>query len=306
MTRAPTSIGYLRDPSAVRRLHIDDVVATYVVDGVVRMQASEFFPGVPGAFWTSHPELFDSSGLLPMSAGGLLIERDDATLLIDAGVGSAKIDFAAAEIDCGAMMDVLTAIGRHPQDIDVVGFTHLHFDHAGWAFAGGAQVFPNARYALAAREWAPHANGTHRGDATTAWQAIRALASDATVVELFEDGDEIVPGVRAMVTAGHSPGHSAYVISSRTGRRLVALGDAFHMPAQLAHPEWVSIADPDPAGVVAARQRLLAELAVPDTVGFGFHFGDQPFGQLIGDSDGRAAWRPVPTTALAPAPQPAR
>jgi glyoxylase-like metal-dependent hydrolase (beta-lactamase superfamily II) len=37
------------------------------------------------------------------------------------------------------MIDVLEAIGRRTEDIDVVAFTHLHFDHAGWAFAHGAQ-----------------------------------------------------------------------------------------------------------------------------------------------------------------------
>ncbi|MGY4649008.1 hypothetical protein [Mycobacterium sp. URHB0021] len=126
-----------------------------------------------------------------------------------------------------------------------------------------------------------------------------AVASDADSINLIDDGEEIVPGVRAVVT----PGHTSYVITSSSGRRLVALGDAFHTPAQLAHPEWLSAADPDAAGVESARRRLLAELTEPDTLGFGFHFGDQCFGRVISGHGGETAWEPVPTSVLAPSPR---
>jgi len=54
--------------------------------------------------------------------------------------------------------------------------------------------------------------------------------------------------------------------------------------------------------VAAARRRLLTELTQPNTIGFGFHFGDQPFGRVVADSDG-VTWDPVPTVALAPPPR---
>ena len=184
---------------------------------------------------------------------GLLIERNGTTLLIDAGVGTATTDFAFGEVDCGSMVGVLHTLGRHPEDIDVLAFTHLHFDHAGWAFAHGAKTFPTARYVLAALEWAPYANGDRRAYATPALHVISQLASDSTALELIDDGDEILPGVRAVVTPGHSPGHTSYVITSRMGQRLVALGDAFHTPTQLAHPDWLSAADSDATGVQNAH-----------------------------------------------------
>lgn len=118
----------------------------------------------------------------------------------------------------------------------------------------------------------------------------------------FRDDDVIVPGIRAIVTSGYSPGHASYVITSRAGRRLVVLGDAFHTTAQLAHPDWLSAADADAADVAAARRRLLTELTEPDTIGFGFHFGDQPFGRVVVDTDG-VTWEPVPAEALAPPPR---
>jgi glyoxylase-like metal-dependent hydrolase (beta-lactamase superfamily II) len=297
------TIGRLDEPSAVRSLQLDDVRATYVVDGVLLMNGAAFFPAIPDDYWAAHPELVTANGALPMGAGGLLVERGDTTLLIDAGVGATSVSFPIAEIDCGALIDVLAALDHTPDDIDVVAFTHLHFDHAGWAFVNGDKTFPNARYVLAEREWAPYTDPTRPNDATTPSHVIEAMAADPAALQLVQDGDEIIPGVRAVVTPGHTPGHTSYVVTSRTGQRLVAVGDAFHTPAQLAHPEWMSVADSDVVGVETARRRLLEELAEPDTIGFGFHFGDQAFGRTAVDMNGETIWEPVPTPVLAPTPR---
>ena len=305
MSAAP-SVGREGDRAAVRSLTFDDVAVTYVVDGVLTMRPEKFLPGVPSEYWSAHPDLLTSDGGVAMSAGGLLIELAGTTVLVDAGLGTTTMDSDIGSADSGSMIEVLDAIGLTPEDIDVLAFTHLHFDHVGWAFgppgSPGARTFPNARYVLAAEEWAPYADGDRGTDPTTPWHVISAMASDPAVT-LIKDGDVIVPGVRAIVTPGHSPGHTSYVVTSRTGRRLIALGDAFHITAQLAHPDWLSVADSDAAGVTAARRRLLAELSEPKTIGFGFHFGDQPFGRVVSGPDGTPAWLPVPTSVLAPPPR---
>ena len=297
---APT-IGLPGDRAAVRSLRFDDVVATYVVDGVLTMKAAAFFPDIPAEYWSARPELCTASGDLLMSAGGVLLEIGGSKVLIDAGVGALTEVYVIGSVDCGSLVDVLGALGVRPEDIDLVAFTHLHFDHAGWAYANGAKTFPNARYVLAAREWAPYDQGDHIDDLTTPRHVISQLSSDN--VELIDDGDEIVPGVHALVTPGHTPGHTSYVITSLAGRRLVVLGDAFHSPAQLGRPEWMSVADSDASAVAGARRRLLAELSAPNTLGFGFHFGDQPFGRIVTGADGLATWEPVPTLVLAPPPR---
>jgi glyoxylase-like metal-dependent hydrolase (beta-lactamase superfamily II) len=298
-----TSIGRPGDPAAVRSLTFDDVAATYVVDGIITMPPATFFPDIPSGYWSARPELCTASGELVMSAGGLLVERDGETLLIDAGVGAMTEAFAFGRVDCGSLLDVLDTLGRRLEDIDVVAFTHLHFDHAGWAYANGDKTFPNARYVVAAKEWAPYASGDYRADSTTPRHVISQLIADRSAVELIDDGDEIATGVRAVVTPGHTPGHTSYVITSRDGQRVVVLGDAFHSTAQLAHPEWLSVADSNARGVVTARRRLLAELAAAGTLGFGFHFGDQPFGRVIASVTGEPVWEPVATSVLAAPPR---
>ncbi len=69
-----------------------------------------------------------------MSVGGLLVERDGRTLLIDAGFGAYTGDTPAGPVNSGALLDILGSLGLHPAEIDTVAFTHLYVDHTGWAF----------------------------------------------------------------------------------------------------------------------------------------------------------------------------
>jgi glyoxylase-like metal-dependent hydrolase (beta-lactamase superfamily II) len=298
MRTAPT-IGRPGDPAAVRSVTLDDVVVTYVVDGVVTTQPQAFFPGTPPEAWE---DLCNPTGDLLMSVGGLLVQIGGRRVLIDAGAGLMSSSFPFGTADSGAMLDILSTLGVRLDDIDVLAFTHLHFDHAGWAFTHGARTFPNARYALAAQEWATYADGPDDGVATPR-HVTDQLRSGQHDFDLFDDGEEIVPGVRALGTPGHTPGHTAYEITSQTGRRLIAFGDAFHSKYQVAQPDWMSIADSDAPGVMAARRRLLAQLSEANTVAFGMHFGDQPFGRVVVDAMGQANWQPIPSVVLAPPPR---
>jgi glyoxylase-like metal-dependent hydrolase (beta-lactamase superfamily II) len=300
--------GLLNEQSAVRTLEFGDVRATYVVDGAMALHGNVFFPHIPADYWSSHRDALDVEGRVAMTAGALLVERDGRFLLIDTGLGEmiANLTIGPAVLgpaNSGALPETLAALGRAPEDIDTVAFTHLHVDHTGWAFVrdgngGYRPFFPNARYLVAAPEWAPHERG----------ETIPGGSSRAVVLEPMAkrhvpiaDGEEIFPGVHALVTPGHSPGHTSYLISSTVGT-LVAFGDVFHAPAQLAHPEWPSAPDIDHDAVLIARRRLLAELNKPGTLGFGAHFGDQPFGRL-GLLGSEAEWLPVPSTALFPPPR---
>jgi glyoxylase-like metal-dependent hydrolase (beta-lactamase superfamily II) len=304
-----TGVGRLNEQSAVRALELGGVRLTYVVDGAMGLTPEGFFPGIPREHFSAHPETLDPHGLVAMSAGGLLVERDGRALLIDAGLGEARLTVivdgvAVGPVDTGAFPETLAALGWEPSDIEVLAFTHLHADHTGWAFvpdeAGGYRKFlPNARYVVASTEWAPHARGEHIPGAPRRAVVIDPLADTHTPVD---DGAEIFPGVHAVVTPGHSPGHTSYVISTPAGR-VVVFGDAFHIPAQLAHPDWPSKPDIDAEAVLTARRRLLDELSRPGTIGFSCHFGDQAFGRVVTGGNGLPVWEPVPTTVIMPPPR---
>lgn len=302
-----TGVGKLADRSSVRRWRMSEFTFTYVVDGSMWLAARLFLHSIPTSYWDGHPDEIGADGRVAMSAGGLLVETGGETILIDAGLGDVRSDSAIGRNDSGEFLNTLTTLGVQPADIDVFALTHLHVDHAGWAFLDGddgsrTPAFPNARYVVAELELQPFGRGE---------RPLGACDHDAVVLPLerlsnlhrISDGEEVAPGVRALVTPGHSAGHTSYVITSASGQRLIAFGDAFHTPAQLSHPEWGSAPDIAPDSVPAARARLLGELCQPDTYAFAIHFGDQPFGRVVRDSSGEVRWQPIATDVLAAPPR---
>jgi glyoxylase-like metal-dependent hydrolase (beta-lactamase superfamily II) len=283
----------LRRPSGIRSLHLGDTTVSFVPDGAVQGKPRSWLPDTTNETWAAHPEYLDASGHLVTSIGGLLVERGDRALLIDAGFGPRSLPAEPGTpngaIYGGALLDSLAQLGRRPEDIEAVAFTHLHIDHVGWAWQsvpGGDQpLFAHATYLVAEPEWAQRdllaAAGTTREIITALRPRVRTVT----------DGQEIFPGVRVRIIAGHTPGHAGYVITSG-GQRLIAFGDALHTPLQVDHPEWSCVYDHDPARSAAHRRRLVAELAESDTIGFGVHFADVVFGQVGRDGDG-PGWRPL-------------
>ncbi|MFD8938099.1 MBL fold metallo-hydrolase [Streptomyces sp. NPDC059578] len=280
----------LRRPAGPRSLRLGDTKVSYVPDGAVQLRPRDLIPDANDEVWAAHPEYLDETGSLVAGIGGLLVEHGDRALLIDAGFGPQSWppapDGPRGAIHGGALLDGLARLGRSPERIEAVAFTHLHPDHTGWAWhpAPGADrpAFAGADYLVSEPEWA-------RRDLLQEPEA----AGLTPYVRTVADGQEVFPGVRIRVTGGHSPGHAEYVITSG-GQRLIAFGDALHSPIQVAHPAWSTVFDHDPVRAAERRRWLLAELAEPDTIGFGIHFADVVFGHV--DRHGDAfAWRPLDT-----------
>lgn len=259
--------------AGIRTIELGELKVSYVPDGLVYLPGLSWLPATTEKFWARYPEYLDEGGNLVASIGGLLVEHGERAMLIDAGVGPvshpAEPGNAHGAIRGGDLLDNLAALGRRPEEIEAVAITHLHLDHTGWLLHD-PRPFRGAEVLLTEREWAAD------GDPELAPQ-----------VRTADDGEEIFPGVRVSLALGHTPGHAAYVLSSG-GRRLIAFGDALHSPVQIAHPELPAAPDHDPAESTASRRRLVAELAEPDTLGFGIHFADAQFGHV---ADG--AWRAV-------------
>jgi glyoxylase-like metal-dependent hydrolase (beta-lactamase superfamily II) len=302
------TIGRLCDQSSVRRLELDDVTLTYIVDGAMAMVPERFFKSIPASYWHQHRGDLNADGLVPMSAGALLVERGDHRLLIDTGLGPVADDDGTMRANSGDLLKVLAEVGVSTHDIEIVALTHLHRDHTGWAFLEPDSdmvrpTFPQARYLVAARELTSLSGSAAAAANTDRLTDLVGSLRRLLGLGFIADGEEVSPGVTALVTPGHSPGHTSYVVTSRSGARVVVFGDIFHSPAQIGNTGWTSRSDSDPGAVPAGRARVLAELTVAETLGFAFHFGDQPFGRVVADTAGRQTWQPLATTSLLPPPR---
>ncbi|MET8557245.1 MBL fold metallo-hydrolase [Streptomyces sp. NPDC004959] len=281
----------LRRPATGRSLRLGATRVSYVPDGVLLGRPGAWLPDTTERTWAEHPEYLDASGYVVASVGSLLIEHGDRALLIDAGLGPYALPADPATPNGpahgGALLDNLAALGRRPDRIEAVAFSHLHPDHVGWAahIAPGADrpAFTDAAYLVAEPEWA-----RYRRPKAGQQETLTALAPQVRTVA---DGEEIFPGVRARFAPGHTAGHTEFVITGG-GHRLIAFGDSLHLPIQVDHPEWRCVWDDDPAAAAEHRRRLVAELREPATLGFGVHFADVVFGHVRPSPSG-PAWQPL-------------
>ena len=108
----------------------------------------------------------------------------------------------------------LAALGLAPADVDLVFLGHLHFDHG-----GGLKDFPHAEVHVHAQELA----------------AAREPADDAYFADDFrgdyrwwlaQDEYDLVPGVRAIESPGHTAGHMSLLIELPKGDPILLCGDA--------------------------------------------------------------------------------
>lgn len=243
-----------------------------VLDGEGREKADEVLtrPGVPDA-WRCHAHHLDHDGVLHLELGGFLLRTGERTILVDAGVGTIDNGQYAG----GRFLESLRSYGVAPDDVTDVVFTHLHFDHVGWATSKGEVVFPRATYRAHAADWAHFVES-----ADAAPGAVRKLAPLASRLETFDNDGAFAPGLSARHTPGHTPGSTVYVVSDG-GERALLLGDVVHSVVELHERDWEAVFDVDPVAARAVRNAIADEVADSDDLVVGAHFPGLRFGRVV-------------------------
>jgi glyoxylase-like metal-dependent hydrolase (beta-lactamase superfamily II) len=206
---------------------------------------AEAFPGLAGERLDAErrvwPDLFrDGDWWLPFRA---FLLTGPTVAVVDAAVGVGAAGTAFLPGRQGRLPGELARAGVDPADVELVFLTHLHVDHVGWV-----DVFDRARYVCGAPDWAHFASRSYLRDVLEARRAR---------FELLHSENEVAPGLVAVPTPGHTPGHMCL----RVGETAVVLGDICVHPAQLTDPGLVYTADVDGALAAQTRRATLEWLA---------------------------------------------
>jgi glyoxylase-like metal-dependent hydrolase (beta-lactamase superfamily II) len=221
-----------------------------------------------------------------------LINTGSKLVLIDTGYGPVP------NAPVGQVFANLKAAGLDAKDIDVLILSHLHPDHInGLRTADGGIAFPNAEIKAPAQEWAFWMSDDNMNKASGKMMqdyfanTRKILGGLENKITRYDWDKEVAPGVTALGTPGHTPGHTSFAVSSGSGRLLVQ-SDVTNIPEFfLRHPDWHVAYDVDPDQAAKTRHRFHDMAAAEKALIAGFHFSFPNAGHV--EKDG-AGYRLVP------------
>jgi methylmalonyl-CoA epimerase len=258
----------------VKRFSLGEMELISVFDGFVRFDGGAMFGAVPKVMWSKqHPTDDRNRVLLAMRS---LIVRGARTMIIDAGLGD-KEDARFHEIygvDRSRNLEhTLAEAGVCVEDVDIVLASHLHFDHAGGFTVRDANGrirprFPRAQYIVRRGEWEDATHPHARNRASYLRDNFVPLA-DAGVLQLVDDDQMIMPGVKVRRTGGHTMHHQVAMIESG-GKTAAFVADL--MPFTSHVPDaWIMGYDLYPMDTLAAKQQFVKEAIAKETLVFFEH-----------------------------------
>jgi glyoxylase-like metal-dependent hydrolase (beta-lactamase superfamily II) len=230
-----------------------------------------------------------------LNTGGKLV-------VIDTGQGEATLERSKGAT--GQFLTNLKASGIDPGAVDMVVISHFHGDHVnGLLGADGKPAFPNAEVLVPRPEWAFWMDDGEMSRAPAGrMQDLfknnrRVFDALQRKVTQYEWGKEVAPGVTAVGTPGHTPGHTSYVVSSGNAKVYVQ-SDVTNVPVLFArHPGWHIVFDQDAKMAEETRRKVYDMVAAEKLLLQGFHYPFPSLAHLEKTADGYrevpAPWSPV-------------
>lgn len=275
------------------KFEIGDLEVLVLSDGEARAPGTMYFPNTTPEQWEKHKRWLDPAGNVVFPFTCFLIRSSGQTALIDTGLGPVNMFGFTG----GALLSELAKEGVKPEEVDTVFLTHLHVDHCGTvAIVDGESsrpTFPNATYRWSSAE---HEYWTKNLDSSFGTPEQKAytkgmLAAVEGRVKTAEDGDLIAPGVNAIATPGHTPGHSGVIVSSGSQRAFI-LGDTVACPVQLTETEWSGMGDMDKDLARRSQELVAKEAEATGALLTAAHFPGLTFGRVL-RGEGKRYWEPV-------------
>ncbi|WP_346431307.1 MBL fold metallo-hydrolase [Methylopila sp. M107] len=271
-----------RQAPGVYRYKVGDFEVTALTDGVARRPVTADFVRNASVddVKTALKDAFIDPNVLPITFTLLAVNTGSRMVVIDTGTGGRAAPTA------GQALENLAAAGIDARAVDTVLISHFHPDHIGGVRAkDGALAFPNAEVVVPEAEWAFWMDDAEMSRAAEGLQKNFKLVRDvfkpmAKDVRRYKDGSEPTPGVSAIATPGHTPGHMSFRISSGSDQ-LIVWSDVTNHPALFVrNPGWHVVFDMDATEAEATRKRMLDMVATDRLRVAGFHFPFPAVGRI--------------------------
>ena len=224
-----------------------------------------------------------------------VIKLNDKLILCDAGGGDQVQAFNPKSVFVsGKMMANMKAAGIDPKKIETILISHFHPDHIFGLLEKNtnAPVFPNAEIIVPAAEYKWWTDPSliarlPKGRRPLA-RRIQAVIPNWKNVLPVEGEDEVVPGIRFVSAPGHTPGHTAFHVTSGNAQLMIS-NDAAYVPALCAmHPGWHGVFDQNAVVAEASRRKLLDRVIADKMMICGSHFPWPGLGKIAKDGGGYA------------------
>jgi glyoxylase-like metal-dependent hydrolase (beta-lactamase superfamily II) len=281
------------------RFNVGDFEVTALHDGSVAGEIDDKrIPNVPLAEVLKHME----SQHIPTKPfvnqfNTMVVNTGSKLVLIDSGFANNGAPTT------GKLAANLVAAGIDPKTIDTVLISHFHPDHINGlrskegelVYSGAEHVVPSTDYAHFMSEEKMNAvPEAARGAFKVSARVFAPMAKD---VRQAEWGKEWAPGITAIQSDGHTPGHTSFVVSSGN-KTLLVIGDASNDPRIFAkNPEWHLGFDLDKARAVETRKKLL-DMASADRMQVSFYHAAFPSTGYVSKTATGYDWFPLSYTDM--------
>jgi glyoxylase-like metal-dependent hydrolase (beta-lactamase superfamily II) len=276
------------------RFKVGDFEVTSLHDGTVTGEfAPERFPNAkPEEVMALMESQYMSTKPVVNTFNTMVVNTGSKLVLIDSGfanngaptTGRMAVNFAAAGIDS--------------KTIDTVLISHYHGDHInGLRSKEGELVYPNAEIVVPALDHAHFMDDAKMNAVPEAARgsfkaARRVFEPNAKDLKMAEWGKEWAPGITAIQSDGHTPGHTSFVVSSG-GKTLLVIGDASNDPRIFARmPDWHFGFDTDKPRAVETRRKLL-DMAAADRMQVSFYHAAFPSTGHVAKNATGYDWYPI-------------
>ena len=216
------------------------------------------------------------AGFLPTDAINIpytvtFLETPDGLVAFDSGTGG-QLGATA-----GRLAANMAAAGLDAARVTQVVMTHFHADHiTGLTTADDKPVFPNAAVIVPKAEYAYWMSDDNAAKAPDAMKPAfanvrRRLEPYKAKLRQIEEG-EVMSGVVALSTPGHTPGHTSYLLADGSNQAMV-LGDVTNRPElNLVNPGWHLVFDMDADLAEKTRREVFDRVATDRIRCIGYHW----------------------------------